>query len=107
MATSGRALHNYIADNPKIAMMEIESILDLMSFGDEDSLRRMMRHARAYMKPHNFDKRIRDKKETYANKRFEFDQTFHGHRNEIMKAIYHYVEHIFDEHWDKESLDSE
>lgn len=78
MATSSRAVdrHHYIADNPKIAVIELESILDLMSFGDEDSLRRMMRHASAYMKAHNLDKGIRHSKETYANKRFDFSASY-------------------------------
>ena len=95
---------HYIADNPKVSVLEIESILDIMSFADEDSLRRTMRHARAYMKPHNFDKMVRDSKETYPNRQFTNDETFQWHRNEIMKSIYNYVEHIFDSHdWDKEA----
>ena len=95
---------HYIVDNPKVSVLEIESILDIISFADEDSLRRMTRHARAYMKPHNFDKVVRDSKKTYPNEKLTYDDTFQLHRNEIMKPIYNYVEHIFDSHeWDKEA----
>lgn len=95
---------HYIADSPKVSVVEIESILDIISFADEDFLRRMMRHTRAYMKPHNFDKVVRDSKETYPNEKFTHDETFQLHRNETMKSIYNYVEHIFDSHdWDKEA----
>lgn len=95
---------HYIVDNPKVAIVEIKSILDIISHADEDSLRRMMRHARAYMKPHNFDKVIRESKGTYPNEQFKNDETYQLHRNEIMKSIYNYVEHIFDSHdWDEEA----
>lgn len=95
---------HYIVDNPKVAVVEIESILDIISHADEDSLRRMMRHARAHMKPHNFDKVIRESKEAYPNEQFKNDETYQLHRNEIMKSIYNYVEHIFDSHeWDEEA----
>lgn len=35
-----------IVDFPKVSVVDIESILDIISYADEDSLRRMMRHAR-------------------------------------------------------------
>lgn len=89
---------HYIVDNPKVAVIEIESILDIISYADEDALNRMMRHALAYMKPHNFDHVVRDSKETTANKEFDNDDAFEQHRNEIMKAIFRYVEYINDSH---------
>ena len=95
---------HYIVDTPKVAILEIESILDIISYAGEDDLRRMMRHARAYVKPHNFDKVVQDSKETAPNPQFSKDETFQLLRNEVMKSLYNYVECIFDSHdWDKEN----
>lgn len=78
-------------------MIELESILDIISFADKESLRRMMRHAKAYMTPHNYDHRIRDSKETAANEAFKHDDTFQQHRNQIMNSIYNYTEHLLNQ----------
>lgn len=46
MAMNAVDRQHYNVDNPKVSVLEIESILDIISFANEDSLRRMIRHAK-------------------------------------------------------------
>lgn len=65
---------HYVVDNPNAAVIELESILDIISFADKESLRRMMNH-----------------------EAFKHDDTFQQHRNQIMNSIYNYTEHLLNQ----------